>query len=113
MQLNGKNEARVRPGMAFNVAVGLEGLEDKEATDKRGATYALFLADTVMVVEGGGAAEVYTDKGAKADGHLVPAQRRRRRRGGGEDQDGADGPARRRDHGEPHARRGARASPTR
>ena len=34
MQLNGKNETRVRAGMTFNVAVGLEGLEDKEATDK-------------------------------------------------------------------------------
>ena len=64
--LNAKNETRVRPGMAFNVAVGLEGLEDKEATDKRGATYALFVADTVLVAEGGGPPEVYTDKAPKA-----------------------------------------------
>lgn len=49
LQLNAKNETRVRPGMTFNVSVGLEGLEDKEATDKRGQTYALFLADTVQV----------------------------------------------------------------
>ena len=65
MQLNGKNEARVRPGMTFNVAVGLEDLEDKEATDKRGQTYALFLADTVCVVENG-PPEIYTDKAPKA-----------------------------------------------
>ena len=43
LSLNGKNETRVRAGMTFNVAVGLEGLEDKEATDKRGQTYAIFL----------------------------------------------------------------------
>ena len=39
--------------MVFNVAVGLDNLEEKEATDKRGKTYALFLSDTVLVPEEG------------------------------------------------------------
>mmetsp|Transcript_3937 Transcript_3937/g.10265 ORF Transcript_3937/g.10265 Transcript_3937/m.10265 type:complete len:1060 (+) Transcript_3937:110-3289(+) len=64
LQLNAKNEARVREGMAFNVAVGLEGLEDKDATDKRASTYALFLADTV-IVKADGAPDVFTDKALK------------------------------------------------
>jgi len=65
LQLNSKNETRVRAGMAFNVAVGLENLEDKEATDKRAATFALFLADTVLVKEEG-PPDVYTEKAPKA-----------------------------------------------
>ena len=35
--------------MVFNLALGLENLEDKDATDSRGKKYALFLADTVLV----------------------------------------------------------------
>ena len=64
MQLNAKNETRVRSGMTFIVALGFEGLEDKEATDLRGQTYALFLADTVIVNESG-PPDVYTDKAPK------------------------------------------------
>ena len=63
--LNAKNsEARVRAGMAFNVAVGLENLEDKEATDKRGQVYSLFVADTIVVKEDG-PPDVHTDKAPK------------------------------------------------
>ncbi|KAL1528547.1 hypothetical protein AB1Y20_009890 [Prymnesium parvum] len=64
LPLNMKCETLVRPGMVFNVALGFENVEDKEATDKRGRTYAVFLADTVLVTETG-AAEVYTDKAPK------------------------------------------------
>ena len=65
LQLNAKNETRVRPGMTFNVAVGLEDLEDKQATDKRRQKYALFLADTVLVMESG-PPETLTEKAPKA-----------------------------------------------
>ena len=77
--------------MTFNVAVGLEGLEDKNATDKRGQSCmtttirsaqdcartpitsthnavladALFLADTVQIVESS-PPEIFTDKAPKA-----------------------------------------------
>ena len=40
MQLNSKSEVIVRAGMVFNVALGLENVEDKEATDKRAKTCA-------------------------------------------------------------------------
>ena len=63
--LNAKNtEAKVRAGMAFNVAVGIENIEDKEATDKRGQTYSLFVADTIVVKEEG-PPDVHTDKAPK------------------------------------------------
>ena len=62
--LNGKNESKVRPGMAFNVAVGIENIEDKDATDKRGQVYSLFVADTVVVKEEG-PPDVHTDKAPK------------------------------------------------
>jgi len=65
LQLNAKNEARVRAGMTFNVAVGLENLEAPDATDKRGKVYAMFLADTVVVKEEG-APEVFTERAPKA-----------------------------------------------
>ncbi|GAB0494570.1 hypothetical protein MMPV_005864 [Pyropia vietnamensis] len=46
--LNARNEHVVRSGMVFNVSVGLSGLKD---SDK--GTYALLVADTVVVPEGG------------------------------------------------------------
>ena len=49
-----------RAGMVFNVALGLENLEAPDATDKRGRTYAIFLADTVVVSENG-PPETYTE----------------------------------------------------
>ena len=48
-QLNAKSEQVFRAGMVFNLALGLENLEDKDATDSRGKKYALFLAETVLV----------------------------------------------------------------
>jgi len=63
--LNAKNDTRIRAGMVFNVALGFDKLIDKEATDSRGCSYALFLADTLVVTESG-LAEVYTEKAPKA-----------------------------------------------
>ncbi|KAG4078721.1 hypothetical protein HA402_015311 [Bradysia odoriphaga] len=44
-----KCNAIVKKGMVFNVYVGLSPLTNKEATDKEGKTYALFIGDTVLV----------------------------------------------------------------
>jgi hypothetical protein len=52
LQLNSKNEARVRPGMTFNVAVGLEDLEDKDSTDTRGQKCARHDAQAVVARHG-------------------------------------------------------------
>ena len=65
LQLNTKCEKRLRPGMAFNLALGLENLEQKSAKSARDKTYALFLADTVLISESG-PAEVLSDKAPKA-----------------------------------------------
>lgn len=48
-----KCNAVVKKGMVFNVFVGLSGLTNKEATDKEGKTYALFIGDTAVVNEEG------------------------------------------------------------
>lgn len=58
--LNAKNEGVVRAGMTFNVVLGVQGLDNPEAKDGRGRTYALQIADTVVVQEGGN--ELATDK---------------------------------------------------
>jgi len=68
-QLNLKSEQVFRAGMVFNLALGLENLEDKEATDSRGKKYALFLADTVLVKEES-ANEVLTERAPKAWGDI-------------------------------------------
>ena len=39
--------------MVFNVCMGLSNLLNKESTDKEGKTYALFIADTVLINETG------------------------------------------------------------
>ena len=57
--LNAKCEASVKPGMVFNVAVGLADLEAKDVPDASSRKYALFLSDTVLVSEAG-ANEVIT-----------------------------------------------------
>ncbi|XP_063704152.1 FACT complex subunit spt16 [Culicoides brevitarsis] len=44
-----KCSAIVQKGMIFNVNVGISGIENKEASDKEGKTYALFIGDTVLV----------------------------------------------------------------
>ena len=100
--LNAKSEQRLRPGMAFNLALGLEKLEEKDSADAKGKTcaaprpsiprspspaappappppthppltpppppprsYALFLADTVLITESG-APELLTERAPKA-----------------------------------------------
>eukprot|EP00908_Phaeocystis_cordata_P015047 Transcript_26160.p1 GENE.Transcript_26160~~Transcript_26160.p1 ORF type:complete len:768 (-),score=490.35 Transcript_26160:181-2484(-) len=68
-QLNAKSEQAFRAGMVFNLALGLDGLEDKDATDARGKKYALFLADTLLIKEEGGA-EVLTERAPKAWGDI-------------------------------------------
>lgn len=44
-----KCNAVIRKNMVFNVYVGLSGLTNKEASEKEGKTYALFLGDSVIV----------------------------------------------------------------
>lgn len=48
-----KCDAVARKNMVFNVCVGLAGLINKDASEKEGKTYALFLGDTVIVNESG------------------------------------------------------------
>lgn len=44
-----KTTAPAKKGTVFNVNVGLSGLTNKEASDKEGKSYALFIGDTVVV----------------------------------------------------------------
>lgn len=48
-----KCTAVAKKNMVFNVCVGLSGLQNKDASDKEGKVYALFLGDTVIVNESG------------------------------------------------------------
>lgn len=65
MVINAKCNAVVRRGMVFNVNVGLQNLTNKDASDKAGATYCLFIADTAVVVEGEQPAMVLTQSKKK------------------------------------------------
>ncbi|XP_066250840.1 FACT complex subunit spt16 [Euwallacea similis] len=47
-----KSTAVLKKGMIFNLNLGLSNLNNKEASDKEGKIYALFIGDTVMVNEG-------------------------------------------------------------
>ncbi len=47
-------DAVVKKGMVFNVNIGLTGLENKDASDKKGKNVALFIGDTVLVTSDGG-----------------------------------------------------------
>eukprot|EP00271_Cylindrocystis_brebissonii_P005149 TRINITY_DN17096_c0_g1_i1.p1 TRINITY_DN17096_c0_g1~~TRINITY_DN17096_c0_g1_i1.p1 ORF type:complete len:1151 (-),score=279.83 TRINITY_DN17096_c0_g1_i1:406-3858(-) len=47
--LNAKNERLIKVGMAFNVVLGLQGMKNPAAKDKRAEDFALLLADTVIV----------------------------------------------------------------
>jgi nucleosome binding factor SPN SPT16 subunit len=58
--LSPTNEKPLKAGMAFNVALGISGLERADASDEEGKTYALFLADTVVVTAGGSPPDVAT-----------------------------------------------------
>lgn len=57
-----KCNAVVKKGMVFNVYVGLSSLANKEAADKEGKTYALFVGDTVLVNEDGAASVLTQSK---------------------------------------------------
>lgn len=46
-----KCTALIQKGMVFNVNVGLSGISNKDASDKEGKVYALFIGDTVLVNE--------------------------------------------------------------
>lgn len=58
--LNAKNETKAMSSMVFNVAVGVQNIQDK----KKG-TYSVMLADTVVVSEKDKAPEVYTVQAKK------------------------------------------------
>jgi nucleosome binding factor SPN SPT16 subunit len=47
-----KTTLPAKKGMVFNVNMGFSNLQNKDASDKEGKTYALFIGDTVMVNEG-------------------------------------------------------------
>lgn len=47
-----KTTAVAKKSMVFNVNVGFQNLQNKDAADKEGKTYALFIGDTVVVNEG-------------------------------------------------------------
>lgn len=53
LMIGPKCNAMLKKNMVFNVCVGLSGLINKDASDKEGKTYALFLGDTVVVNESG------------------------------------------------------------
>ncbi|EEB10631.1 FACT complex subunit SPT16, putative [Pediculus humanus corporis] len=59
-----KTTTVLKKGMVFNLNVGFSGLTNKDATDKEGKTYALFIGDTVCVNEDG-PATVYTNSKKK------------------------------------------------
>lgn len=52
LMISPKNTAVVKKGMIFNVNIGLANLQNKDATDKEGKVYALYIGDTVMVNDG-------------------------------------------------------------
>ncbi|WIA33317.1 hypothetical protein OEZ86_006455 [Tetradesmus obliquus] len=55
--LNAKNEKPLRAGQVFTVSLGVSGLTNADATDARAKTYALQIADTLVVKPGGAAPE--------------------------------------------------------
>lgn len=52
LMISQKTTAIAKKGMVFNVNIGLANLQNKDATDKEGKLYALYIGDTVMVNEG-------------------------------------------------------------
>ncbi|XP_030751148.1 FACT complex subunit spt16 [Sitophilus oryzae] len=52
LMIGPKTMSKIKKGMVFNLNVGFSNLTNKEASDKEGKTYALFIGDTVMVNEG-------------------------------------------------------------
>lgn len=51
--INAKNNRELRQGMIFNLAIGLQELDNPEATSSKGKIYALLIADTVEIGENG------------------------------------------------------------
>lgn len=47
-----KTNAVAKKGMIFSVNIGLTNLQNKEATDKEGKVYALYIGDTILVNDG-------------------------------------------------------------
>lgn len=52
LMIGPKTTVVAKKGMIFNVNLGFANLQNKEASDKEGKVYALFIGDTVMVNEG-------------------------------------------------------------
>nr|CAI5822103.1 unnamed protein product [Callosobruchus analis] len=52
LMIGPKTTALAKKGMVFNLNIGFSNLENKEASDKEGKVYALFIGDTVMVNDG-------------------------------------------------------------
>uniref|UniRef100_A0AAU7BN93 FACT complex subunit n=1 Tax=Henosepilachna vigintioctopunctata TaxID=420089 RepID=A0AAU7BN93_9CUCU len=52
LMIASKTTAIAQKGMVFNLNIGLSNLEHKDATDKEGKIYALYIGDTVLVNEG-------------------------------------------------------------
>lgn len=46
-----KTTALAKKGQVYNLNIGLSNLSNKEAKDKEGKIYALFIGDTVLVNE--------------------------------------------------------------
>ena len=66
--LNAKCENKIKAGMIFNLAVGLQGLQEPTAKEgSKSATYAIMIADSVLVGAGGEQPSVLTTnaKGVK------------------------------------------------
>lgn len=60
-----KSNTLARKGMVFNVSVGFSNLENKQAEDKEGKIYALFIGDTVLVNDANTPASLLTQSKKK------------------------------------------------
>ena len=75
--LNGKCENKIKSGMVFNLAVGLQGLKEPSAKEgSKSETYAIMIADSVLV---GAAAALrrLDDEPEGCQGNLIRDERRR------------------------------------
>eukprot|EP00775_Hariotina_reticulata_P011875 gene11875-12019_t len=64
--LNAKNDKPLRAGQVFTVSLGVAGLQVADASDPRAKSYALQIADTVVVKPGGASAENLCTAATKA-----------------------------------------------
>ena len=86
--LNGKCETKIKAGMLFNLAVGVQGLKEPSAKEgSKNETYAVMIADSVLVGAAGETPSVLTTnpKGVKEISYIMndddDDRRRRRSRG--------------------------------